>query len=93
MKNSVLILGSYGNFGGYISKTLLSRNIPIIISGRNETSLNTLQKKLSGQYPNKPILSQIVDIDKVTAKDLNYFSPKVVINTCGPFQTANYQIV
>ena len=93
MRKGALILGSYGNFGKYIARTLLSQNIPVILSGRNSDSLRRLQTTLQNEYPQAQIPTSIIDVNQILTSDLTGISPKVVINTCGPFQTANYRVV
>ena len=43
-------------------------------------------------HPYAQIKSAIFDINKELEKNLKKFAPKVVINTCGPFQNANYSV-
>lgn len=83
---SVLVLGGYGNFGKRISELLVRQNISVIICGRNRQKAEQLQKKLAS--PNADI--SIFDMHTELAAKLEELKPKVVINTCGPFQNQDY---
>jgi len=92
MKDKILILGGYGNFGKLISYSLSNSNIDIIIAGRNKKKATHLQKELHTSFPSNNIEIAIFDAEKEIDKYLNKLSPKVVINTCGPFQEKDYKI-
>lgn len=94
MTSKVLILGGYGNFGKYIARTLLQQHqIPIILAGRKPHLLEQERAKLSAEFKGQSVETTILDINSDTREYLNKVNPKVVINTCGPFQSANYSIV
>lgn len=87
--NQVLILGGYGNFGARIAESLAKDNIPVIIAGRDREKAEALKSKLAAEN----ISIAVFDANKELAKQLDLLKPAVVINTIGPFQTADYSIV
>jgi len=87
MPGPVLILGGYGNFGKRIAEALAQDNIPIIIAGRNEAKAKALAAALPG-----PGKTAIFDIRTDLNDQLAAYRPSVVINTCGPFQDADYAV-
>lgn len=92
MTKKVLILGAYGNFGKRITTALVKGGIPIIIAGRNREKAEILLTELKELYPTCTAEISILDMNVDLAKNLQKFSPKLVINTCGPFQNANYLV-
>jgi len=90
--NSVLILGGYGNFGKRIAFALAKAGVPVIIAGRNEDKANTLIQEIRESYPDASIEIAIFDINKTLSDELEKLLPKVVINTCGPFQLCDYSV-
>lgn len=83
--NEILVLGGYGNFGKRISEQLVKAGIDIIIVGRNKKKA----KKVAIELGVKAIT---FDVNEMLAKYLKIIKPKIVINTCGPFQNANYSV-
>lgn len=92
MTKKILILGASGNFGSKIAKKLASTSIPLILAGRQEEILLRLQNEIKNTYPNSAIEIVAFDVNKELDKQLTTHKPFVVINTCGPFQTADYSI-
>ncbi len=92
MTNKILILGGYGNFGGRISRALAKSGVSIIIAGRSEEKAATITKKLKKEYPEASIEIAIFDANKNLSQQLKSIKPIVVINTCGPFQNADYSV-
>ncbi len=90
--NSILILGGYGNFGRRIAVACVKAGLPIIIVGRNSDKANKLAEEIRADYPDAEVEIAIFDVNKSLSEQLEKLSPKVVINTCGPFQLANYSI-
>lgn len=90
--NPVLILGGYGNFGARIATSLAKKGIPIIIAGRDQQKAQALKNKLKKNASNTSITAAIFDANKELDKQLTYLKPAIVINTIGPFQTADYSI-
>lgn len=83
--SKILILGGYGNFGKRISIALAKDDIPIIIAGRNEEKARQLAGELNTEFA-------VFDVNKDLGTQLKQLKPKAVINTCGPFQDADYSI-
>ncbi|MBK5278006.1 MAG: saccharopine dehydrogenase NADP-binding domain-containing protein [Bacteroidia bacterium] len=80
MNNSKIILyGSYGYTGNLIAQECRSRNLDIILSGRNEESL-----KKQSELTNYPF--EVVDITDTLALKNLLAKGKVVIHCGGPFQ-------
>lgn len=84
----VLILGAYGNFGSRIASALLKDNISIILAGRDKQKAQSLRS----QFKNDSVSIAIFDANQELDKQLEILKPSVVINTIGPFQTADYKI-
>jgi hypothetical protein len=85
---TVLILGGYGNFGKRIAQLLTRQGVAVIIAGRDRSKAAELTRRLPVGL-SKPA---IFDANSELAKQLEMFKPSVVINTCGPFQNADYRI-
>lgn len=85
--NKVLILGGYGNFGKRIAASLVGKNIPVVIAGRNRLKAEQLVKALGNNAA-----AATFDIHAALAEQLKIIKPAVVINTCGPFQNADYLV-
>ena len=84
----VLILGGYGNFGKRIARLLTRKGVGVIIAGRDGAKAAALAKALP------PELAEVAvfDVKSGLLPQLEILKPKVVINTCGPFQNADYAI-
>ena len=83
----VLVLGGYGNFGKRICEALANAEIPVIVSGRNELKAHALANEL-GAYAT----AHAFDVRTTLDATLKSLRPHLVINLCGPFQTADYAI-
>jgi hypothetical protein len=81
-----LILGGYGNFGKRIARLLTRQGIAVIIAGRDSAQSAELVKAL----PRGLAESATFDVNTGLSRQLNLLRPNVVINTCGPFQSADY---
>ena len=84
----VLILGGYGNFGKRIAELLTRAGVAVIVAGRDGVKAGALVKSLP------PGLAEAAafDADADLAHQLSQLRPLVVINTCGPFQNADYGV-
>jgi len=90
MTKRILIIGGYGNFGSYISKTLAQEsNITVIIAGRSiekaQRFINTIE---AANTPEAVAL----DITKNLDEALQDIKPDIVIHTSGPFQGQSYDV-
>lgn len=90
--NQVLILGGYGNFGSRIAAALVKDNISIIIAGRERQKAKSLANKLNKDAAENIISIAAFDANQELSKQLDLLKPAIVINTIGPFQTADYSI-
>ena len=82
----VLVIGGYGNFGSFISRSLASQdNIRLIIAGRSLTKAQPLASDLNAE-------SVQLDIHCNLDSKLNEIKPDIVIHTSGPFQSQSYEV-
>lgn len=87
-----MILGAAGNFGSKIAKGLAKVNIPLILIGRQIKNLQDLKSHIRQQYPTALLQVVAFDIKKEISQQLSLLKPLIVINTCGPFQSADYAV-
>ena len=82
----VLIIGGYGNFGSFISRSLAKENnIQLIVAGRSLDKAKLLASTINAE-------AAVVDIhDNLVAK-LQEITPDIVIHTSGPFQEQGYEV-
>src|ERR1700759_1143487 len=85
---TALILGGYGNFGKRIAELLVRSKIPVVIAGRDRSKATALRARL----PVSLVDVATFDVNTELAAHLKTIRPQVVINTCGPFQNADYGI-
>lgn len=86
--SKVLILGGYGNFGKRIALALTKKNISVVIAGRNEEKAKALAATLPALHAEVAAF----DVTDELSSQLGKWRPAVVVNTCGPFQTSNYDV-
>ena len=84
----VLILGGYGNFGKRIARALVGMGIGVVIAGRNRAKALDLQADLGADVAE----TAVFDVHTSLGQHLDIIKPCVVINTCGPFQLADYSV-
>lgn len=86
MRQSVLILGGYGNFGKRIAQALAHAHIPVIIAGRDKVKAESFAASL-------PLATAACfDVRHELSAWLEKLQPALVINTCGPFQNSDYAV-
>jgi hypothetical protein len=85
---TALILGGYGNFGKRIAELLARQDVALIIAGRDDTKAAELLRRL----PAGSASAAIFDVKTDLARQLALLRPTVVVNTCGPFQNADYSV-
>ena len=90
--NKVLILGGYGNFGKRIATALVKADVPVVIAGRSEAKAMQLAVEIRQAVAEASIEIAIFDVNERLAEQLDKIAPKVVINTCGPFQLCDYSV-
>lgn len=84
----VLILGGYGNFGKRIALALTKKNISVVVAGRNREKAEALAATLPATLAEIAVF----DVTKELSFQLEKLRPAVVVNTCGPFQTSDYDV-
>ena len=90
MSFRVLILGGYGNFGGYVARALKDDpSIRLIIAGR---SLDKAQAFASRLEAVNPAEAAALDISRDIGPFLAEQRPGLVIHTVGPFQRQSYAV-
>jgi hypothetical protein len=84
----VLILGGYGNFGKRIARLLTRAGVAVIIAGRDRSKARELSRSLPAD------LAEVAAFDATSElyRQLGLLRPAVVVNTCGPFQNADYSV-
>ncbi len=87
MTGPVLILGGYGTFGSRIAEQLCQAKISVVIAGRDHDKADTLSRSL-GKFASPSSF----DATKNLSNKLTELKPSIVINTCGPFQSADYTV-
>lgn len=87
-----LILGGYGNFGARIATALVKRGIAVIIAGRDAVKAKACADRLNTANHQPMATAVAFDANIELTHYLQLLQPTVVINTAGPFQTANYTI-
>lgn len=86
----VLVIGGYGNFGGYIARALAQdENIALLIGGRSQSRADEFAASLNTFHPASGCT---LDIDGDIAGRLREIRPDIVIHTTGPFQTQDYRV-
>jgi NAD(P)-dependent dehydrogenase (short-subunit alcohol dehydrogenase family) len=86
----VLIIGGYGNFGGYIARALAADpNITVLIAGR---SADKAQAAVAGLAAVKPAEGHALDINGDLTAAFAATRPDLVIHTSGPFQGQDYRV-
>jgi hypothetical protein len=90
--SKILILGGYGNFGRRIAMALAKSDCHIVIAGRHLQKAKQCADAIRTRIPKAPIETADIDINKQLSEQLTRIRPKVVINTCGPFQRRDYTV-
>lgn len=86
----VLIIGGYGNFGGYIARALAADpNITLLIGGRSQAKGEAFAASLQAV---NPASGCVLDIKEDIESRLRALEPDVVIHTTGPFQTQDHRV-
>ena len=90
MTTSVLIIGGYGNFGGYIARALApDPNVSLLIGGRSREKADAFARALTAINVASGCR---IDIDHDFAAQLAGIRPDVIIHTMGPFQSQDHRV-
>lgn len=90
MTTTVLIIGGYGNFGGYIARALAGdSNISLLIGGRSKPKADAFAAALNSANPAQGCW---IDIDDDVMAQLSAIQPDVVVHTTGPFQAQDHRV-
>jgi len=82
----VLIIGGYGNFGSFISRSLAKQdNINLVIAGRSLSKAQLLAEEINAE-------AAVIDIHNGLEARLREIKPDIVIHTSGPFQSQGYEV-
>ena len=90
MTARVLIIGGYGNFGGYVARSLATDpRIRLLIGGRSQAKADAFAAGLDAAEPAE---GHAIDIDGDLAADLRRIAPDIVVHTTGPFQHQDHRV-
>ncbi len=90
MIQRVLIIGGYGNFGSFITKTLAKElEIQVIVAGRSIEKAQLFISKLAAVNPPEALA---LDIKYDITQALISIKPNILIHTSGPFQMQGYDV-
>lgn len=90
MIKRIVILGGYGNFGGYVARALKDDPaISLIIAGRDAAKAQQFAAALDAANPATGVA---LDIAGDLAAPLAALRPDLVIHTVGPFQQQSYRV-
>lgn len=82
----VLIIGGYGNFGRFITRSLAAEDgLHLIIAGRSLEKAQILAQEAGGE-------ARSLDINENILAELKKIAPDIVIHTSGPFQSQGYDV-
>lgn len=85
----VLVLGGYGNFGGYVCRALAGDpRIQLVVAGRNPARAKAFAEALGAHHPAEAAVVDIAD----PAAAIAACRPGLVIHTVGPFQWQDYRV-
>jgi hypothetical protein len=86
----ILIIGGYGNFGGYIARSLAGdAEIRLLVGGR---SVAKAQAFIASVQPVHPAEAHAIDINSGLSEALARIAPDIVVHTSGPFQTQDHRV-
>jgi predicted dinucleotide-binding enzyme len=91
MTGKILVLGGYGNFGKRIVKALARKNLEVIVAGRSREKAEDFARSVCGNASLR-VSGFAMEVSSELAAALLEIRPAVVINTCGPFQGADYSV-
>lgn len=87
----VLIVGGYGNFGGYIARSLApDPNIRLLLGGRSRARAEAAAAAMLDAA--HPVEGVTLDIDGDLTARLREIRPDIVVHTTGPFQAQDHRV-
>ncbi len=90
MTKRILIIGGYGNFGSFITKTLAQeKNVQVIVAGRSLEKAEMLASEIDVVNKAEAVA---LDINADFTDILSTLDPYIVIHTSGPFQAQGYGV-
>ncbi|WP_191229132.1 saccharopine dehydrogenase NADP-binding domain-containing protein [Aurantiacibacter xanthus] len=85
----VLIIGGYGNFGGYVARKLALRaDMALVLAGRDLAKARAAAAALNAANPAQGARVDLAD----PAAAIAAVAPDLVINMVGPYHTQGYQV-
>jgi saccharopine dehydrogenase-like NADP-dependent oxidoreductase len=91
MTARILIIGGYGNFGGFISRTLVrDPDMQVIVAGRSLGKADAFCRAITDAAT--PPVPAALDIQGNIAVALRDIAPDIVIHCSGPFQNQGYYV-
>lgn len=85
----VLVLGGYGNFGGYVCRALADdARIQLVVAGRDRAKAERFAAALGAANPAQAAVVDIAD----PAAAMAACRPDLVIHTVGPFQSQDHRV-
>lgn len=88
----VLVLGGYGQYGARISSALAAEGLYVIVGGRSAKKAQALCDLIKNISPSAVVEPLEMDAARGISELLAETLPKVVVNTCGPFQKTDYRV-
>ena len=86
----VLVIGGYGNFGGYIARSLAADPaIRVVVAGRSAEKAARFAAALDAVHPAE---GRAIDIAGDLRRALDRIAPDIVIHPPGPFQRQGYAV-
>lgn len=87
MTGRVLVIGGYGNFGGFIARRLArDPTLEVVVAGRSIAKAERMAASLG-----RAVAARI-DVNDDLGPALRRIRPDVVIHTSGPFQAQDYRV-
>ncbi|PAX07168.1 saccharopine dehydrogenase NADP-binding domain-containing protein [Sphingomonas lenta] len=86
----VLLIGGYGNFGGYIARALApDRDVRLLIAGRSRSRAEAFVRALDAAHA---LEAHALDIDGDLDEAFTRARPDIVVHTVGPFQRQDHRV-